>query len=59
MESLIRCHCGFPRERAPKGAKQSPDVRRKGVGRANLTATKLFENMPKVNFSDVTEICST
>ena len=52
MEAQTRCHCGFKYERPPKGAKQSPDVRRKGVGRANLTAPKLFEDMLKVNYSD-------
>jgi hypothetical protein len=56
MEALTRYHCGFKCGRPPKGAKQSPDVRRKGVGRANLTAPKLFEDMLKVNFSVVNEI---
>jgi hypothetical protein len=32
MEAQTRCHCGSRRERPPKGTKQSPDVRRKGVG---------------------------
>ena len=35
-----------------KARNRSPDVRRKGVGRANRTAPKLFEDMLKVNFSD-------
>jgi len=52
MEAQTRCHCGFKCERPPKGTKQSPDVRRKGVGRANRTTPKLFEDMLKVNFSD-------
>jgi hypothetical protein len=35
-----------------KARNRSPDVRRKGVGRANRTTPKLFEDMLKVNFSD-------
>jgi hypothetical protein len=52
MEAQTRCHCGFKCERPPKGTKQSPDVRRKGVG-ANLTAPKLFEDMLTVTVNEI------
>jgi hypothetical protein len=53
MEVQTRCLCGFKCERPPKGTKQSPDVRRKGVGGANLTAPKLFEDMLTVMVNEI------